>query len=524
MAERENQTIKLIIMIVVAENLRTWINQFFYPMISSESKMICERISSNVNVLYLSASKQWHAKNTNTAQSESIRESFYAYGSMSSSLTYAFQTALDTIAIIFICIFEDISILFVTFAGTYILYKINKTYNATAEAFDKKIIDLTSEFQLEISNSFTNRSDLIHNPHFVNLIGKDAANPIISISKTNSLWDERKYLSIKVEAITTTIKSMIVLIYAFYLWRKSMIALLIYIFINHGRLFGFINVISQLETTKNISAGRLSNTFTLIESSLAKDKISLTIGTVPREAKVINVSNISQTINEDIRLEFKGMVDIDLGAAGIILLNGKKGCGKSVTMDILAGQYDGKVTSYMMIDGVEAVNEFRELQDRIYIRQCIVDDYVANRKKTITMTLTELFPNASKSQIMDFLGSFGLMHKIKNLDMDSALSKDERGLSPGERQSFVLASQLWKAISLNSRLLLLDEPERNIDFESIKNIFDSILLNEKYNFKIILITHLNELKEYLYRKHAIRQTWRYAENSSGVLSFTVEKN
>jgi len=391
------------------------------------------------------------------------------------------------------------------------------------------------------SNAFTNRADVLHNQHFVELIGKDAANPIIAINKCHSIWDERHDLSRKSDNMTAILRAIIIVSFSGYLWKNSQGALLSYLFINNNRLFGFLNVMSQLETTKNISSGRLSNTFTMIEGAMERNSVIDVVPTSPDEKsslmrssnesknicadiKTIQIIDIKQVINETIKLEFKGMIDIDLNESGIILLNGKKGCGKSVTMDILAGQYDGKVTGSMTIDGVPAQNEFRDLDDRIYIRQCIVDDYLANRKKTITFSLSELFPKATKSEIEDYLTHFGLLHKIKHLEMTQPVSKDERGLSPGERQSIVLASAIWKAIKLNCRFLLLDEPERNIDFETIKWIFDNILCVPKYRLKIVLITHLSELKDYLYAKRVVKQTWRYPENSGGTLTFIIENH
>lgn len=104
-------------------------------------------------------------------------------------------------------------------------------------------------------------------------------------------------------------------------------------------------------------------------------------------------------------------------------------------------------------------------------------------------------------------------------DMNTPISIDERGLSPGETQTFILASQLWKAKQLGSPLLLLDEPERNIDFETVKKIFDNIL--SMYEGTIFLITHLSELKIYLQKY--IKEKWNYAANNGGHLSFTIDR-
>ncbi|AYV80965.1 MAG: hypothetical protein Harvfovirus12_1, partial [Harvfovirus sp.] len=116
----------LIMIITVSENLQTVIHQLLHKLTVNESTSICNRIATNVNELYMTANKTWHSKNTNTAQTESIRESFSAYSNMSSSITYAFQTALDTIAVTFICLFEEVSVIFVVSIGTFALFKVKK--------------------------------------------------------------------------------------------------------------------------------------------------------------------------------------------------------------------------------------------------------------------------------------------------------------------------------------------------------------------------------------------------------------
>lgn len=132
------------------------------------------------------------------------------------------------------------------------------------------------------------------------------------------------------------------------------------------------------------------------------------------------------------------------------------------------------------------------------------------------MTLNELFPKGSYNEVSTFLANFDLLHKMpKNLD--TIISLDERGLSPGETQSLDLASQLWKAKQLNSPFLLLDEPERNIDLETVKKIFDNILC--MYDGIIFLTTHLPDLKIYL-QQH-IKETWNYKPNNGCDLSFTI---
>ena len=236
--------------------------------------------------------------------------------------------------------------------------------------------------------------------------------------------------------------------------------------------------------------------------------------------KVILIKNINKKVSDNIYLKYNGFITIDLRSPGIILLDGQKGCGKSVTMDILAGFYDYTVTDYLFIDNYKALDEFRCMyKHRVYIRQTIADDYRSNKSNTITMNLRELFSNSTYDEIKIFLSDFNILNKIPQ-DMVTPISKDERGLSPGELQTFILASQIWKFTQMNVPLLLCDEPERNIDFETVKKIFrkvNQIMIEKKCT--IILITHSDLLKNYI--QPMIKQIWKYHPNENGELGFEV---
>ena len=295
--------------------------------------------------------------------------------------------------------------------------------------------------------------------------------------------------------------------------------LVLFVIINKDKIFGLMKCIRTFTEVSDIVGGRLITSYKMIDSIIESfDSIPDTNADIntPNEITIID---INRKITKDITLKYNGKIVIDLNKKGIILLDGMKGCGKSVTLDFIAGMYDGNVTNGVFVDGNIQQDEFRSLSNnRIYIRQCIGDDYRMNRKNTITMTLSELFPGGSHETISEFLEIFGVSNKIPQ-DINTGISDNEKGISPGQIQSIVLASQLWKVFILKVNLLLLDEPERNIDFETVKKIFD--MLHEKFEGTIILITHSNELKTYLKENKAIKQSWVY-ENNTNMLSFTVK--
>jgi len=80
--------------------------------------------------------------------------------------------------------------------------------------------------------------------------------------------------------------------------------------------------------------------------------------------------------------------------------------------------------------------------------------------------------------------------ELVGLEPDEYISRAvDHTLSGGERKKIELASVL----TLNPDLLLLDEPDSGIDFESLKKIFEIIKLLKERGTTVILITHSLEV-------------------------------
>jgi ABC-type multidrug transport system fused ATPase/permease subunit len=108
--------------------------------------------------------------------------------------------------------------------------------------------------------------------------------------------------------------------------------------------------------------------------------------------------------------------------------------------------------------------------------------------------------------------------------LDICLGTNERSFSPGEMQALIMASQLHYAHLHNSQFLLLDELERNIDYETVKKIFDNIIIKKhinKHKRTIALITHNNELKMHLKQNKIVKQVFHF-ETIDNKMTFNVE--
>jgi ABC-type multidrug transport system ATPase subunit len=520
------QQIKWIFFITCILWSKSIIDLGFEKKLNIERVQVSQRLFNFVNNLYLNASINWKNQNPNLSQKDSLQQIFFSYGNISYTLEFAITNLLNTISIFGITCSEGYTLGFIIILGNIFLIKIRYFLNKESSEINKKISDTLTNINIITSNQFTNRADSIYNKSFG--IFKLNDDPSDGLTKNYDIWNNRDYLSKKTNNIINIISNTLILLICFYLYMINNSKLIIFCIINKHQIFGLMNVISNFTQIREISDSRLAITFKMLDDIILEldtlDKLET--NTKPQLYPMtkfnnftnITIHSINRIISDNIRLIYDGKIIIN-NISGIILLDGEKGCGKSVTMDILAGMYDKIVTNGVFVDNNELNNEFRDLSnDRVYIRQCVGDDYRQNKKNTITMNLSELFPNTQYDEIFDFIKIFGISNKIPS-DVNTSISNNERGLSPGQLQSIILASQLWRAIKLKTPLLLLDEPERNIDFETIKLIFG--MLVKSYNGTIIMITHLNELKLYLEELKVIKQKWIYQSNTN-ILTFTIK--
>jgi len=493
-----------------------------------EKNMIARRVFNFANILYLESSNEWKIENPNMAQKESLNGIFNAYNNLSSVLEHLFLEIINTIVIIIVAFMEEPILCIIIISSTIFLITCNHFLSKEKSSLNKSITSIISNISIEISNQYTNRVDYTYNNMFPMLY--DNIDPVVGIVKQYNVWDDRAYITKKTRNIIAMIKNCLILLICLYLYYADRSKLIFFILINREKLFGMMNCIRIFTEVRDLTGGRLTSSFNMVDS-LVDCHISPKMNKMRQASPNLNsnsnlnkftvrIVNIHRKVSPTITLKYNGIINIDLMKKGIILLDGVKGCGKSITMDIIAGMYDGKVTKGVYINGKRLQDEFRDfMSDRIYIRQCIGDDYRMNKKNTITMTLAELFPNGSYDDIIDFLVTFDINQKMPK-DLITVISMNEKELSPGQIQSIILASQLWKTILLKKPLLLLDEPERNIDFDSVKKIFDMLI--QKYPGTIILITHSGELKKYLDDINSIKQKWIYKSPTHNSLSFEVK--
>jgi ABC-type transport system involved in cytochrome bd biosynthesis fused ATPase/permease subunit len=172
----------------------------------------------------------------------------------------------------------------------------------------------------------------------------------------------------------------------------------------------------------------------------------------------------------------------------IILISGKTGSGKSLFTKVLSGQLD--TNEYLLFnDGQIIKNGFSSIIfNRIIINQKISEDYTYNGN--IQMSLDKLYPQSNNfNEIIIFLKIFTIDNKLNTQSIDSIFSDN---LSGGERQRVALSSIIWKILKTNPSFIIIDEPEKGIDEETMISIMDWIM--QVYNGLVFLITHNETIK------------------------------
>lgn len=525
--ELGDKILAVIVIICVVRIVHNIISYYIEKNTLIEHLKISQKITNYVNELYFTAPQAWKNKNGNASQKESLQHIFFSYNNITSSIINTLSAMIDAVIILLIAFNNDWFICVIIMVSSYTMFKIKKRLNTELSELNKKMGTKMNEASLINSNQFTNRADLRYSLNYKDILTTEQYDPVCGFLQTEQMWNNRNALAYRSNAIINTMRNVIIAILCAYLYYIEKPELIIFVVINNYTLFGFVNIVIGLEEIQNMSGGRLASSFKMIDDlvdvntnynyfEIKEIKNSVNI-VVSRKIKKIVINNIEKAITEDINLKYSGKLVIKF-KKGIISLEGPKGCGKSVTMDIIAGLYDDCITDGVYADDIRLPNEFRDLAgSRGYVTQCVADNYKFNKKNTVCMTLKELFPNGTYDEIRDFLEHFDMTHKIPN-NLVTAVSTEERGLSPGETQSIVVASQLWKSMQVGASFLLLDEIERNIDFATVKKIFAKIL--DMFDGPILLITHLPDLKVYL--EEHIREVWKYKQNDGGELSFVVE--
>lgn len=169
-------------------------------------------------------------------------------------------------------------------------------------------------------------------------------------------------------------------------------------------------------------------------------------------------------------------LDIEIKDSKITSIIGKNGSGKSILLNLLSVLYtdfDGEILIDKKVINSKTNNKhIKRIQEDIFYLRQNYEEYLFNTN--VFEDIKSGFFNIDLSKLEELLKLFDLKEEIlKNSFLD---------LSSGELKKILII----KMFIINSKILLLDDPTRDLDQKSVLNLI-KLLKREKHNGKIIII-------------------------------------
>ena len=191
---------------------------------------------------------------------------------------------------------------------------------------------------------------------------------------------------------------------------------------------------------------------------------------IKNELKIspIKIKNISILLNDRIILR---NINCQINDKSITAILGPNGAGKSLLLQTINGLTP-------ILNG-EITYNLRQLDDNIRKQQAMVFQSPTLLRRTVLGNM-EFVNSINKNTNMSDVKSI-----LKKVGLEAFNNKPARLLSGGEKQRLSLA----RALLIQPKLLLLDEPTANLDPYSLKLIEDLISEENSKGTTIILTTH-----------------------------------
>ena len=332
------------------------------------------------------------------------------------------------------------------------------------------------------------------NPILEKIQTSDVNNSLSEIVKRYSNMNKSYFFGNMIRSFIKNILLSIILIVAFYQKKYSYLMIIL---LNRSIIFGFSDFYEEFKKTENSNKKNMEDLIEMFEFLedyyLKNNKIEVIVSNI--NPKILTLNNMEYNFYYDNDLKKKlscGQITFDfINPKNIILISGKTGSGKSLFTKILSGQTD--LVKYDLINNGKIINSFAGISNnRIVINQKISEEYTFNGG--IKLSIEKLYPSANSfEEIEDYLRNFGIHNKINKKKLTSDFADK---LSGGERQRVAISSMIWKTLKTNPSYIIIDEPEKGVDEDTMISIMDWII--KTYKGLIFLITHNETIKKKYY--------------------------
>jgi molybdate transport system ATP-binding protein len=182
------------------------------------------------------------------------------------------------------------------------------------------------------------------------------------------------------------------------------------------------------------------------------------------------------------RDDFALQVAFEAPTPGVVALFGRSGCGKSTTVDVIAGLLDAD-EGHVRLDGATLV----DTRERVSLP-------AERRRIGYVFQDSKLFPHFSVAgnlryglkRVREGGERIGFDEVVALLGLDTFLSRRPHQLSGGERQRVALG----RALLSQPRLLLLDEPLASIDAARREEVLPYLeALRDRLSIPMVYVSH-----------------------------------
>lgn len=179
-------------------------------------------------------------------------------------------------------------------------------------------------------------------------------------------------------------------------------------------------------------------------------------------------------------------INFDINENDFIILKGKSGSGKSTLLNILSG-LDRDFTGQVLFDNNDIAKLTTKQKNDLYRKNIgiIHQGFYLNPNLTIAknIELSGIFANLNKKirkHRIDMLAkAFGIEHVLKQKPNE---------ISGGEAERACVA----RAIFMNPKLIIADEPTNNLDAENIENLMHILQAIQKNSGAAIIVASHDE--------------------------------
>jgi ABC-type transport system involved in cytochrome bd biosynthesis fused ATPase/permease subunit len=461
-------------------------NLIFYNFFLKKKLFVVNNILEHIKQLMLYAPNEFHEKFSINEKYNCFTSSIWGFDSIVELLISMFSSLIKILIIsISISITNYEFGVLIILSNGFLLYWMPKI-NTYLEKYNK--IGFHKEYY-----SIAYYNTLIFDENRVNPSLNNLQTPNINyaleniISRFSNMYKFQEILS----CIRTCLKNLLLTCIIIAIYYQQKYNYIIMILLNKNIIFGFSDCYENFKKTEHSNKKNMEGLVEMLEfldeyyKSNIYTNILSTKSIIPQKIQVFDLSYEFCYNKKLVKKLFSPTLIFDFqNSKNIILISGKTGCGKSLFTKILTGQTN--CNNYTIYNNGFKLSSFTDLSfNRIIIHQKIAEEYTHNGG--LEMNIYNLFPKSNGiHEITQFLQKFQIFNKIENDNLSNKLSG-------GEKQRVVLASMFWKILKIKPHFIIIDEPEKGIDEETMINILDWFF--DCYKGIIFLITHNETIKK-----------------------------